>query len=85
MYRNCRGLLLVDPDSRLKLSLTLLSHFGLSIEQNFKMAAELRIPSANVARHGVASRRLQLWKPTHPTQFTIAACENKRKLHGKIF
>jgi hypothetical protein len=70
--------LLVDPDSRLKLSLNILSHFGLSIEQNFEMAAELSISSESVARHGVPSRRLQLWKPTNPTQDTIAACEKKR-------
>ena len=70
--------LLVDPDARLKLSLAILSHFGLSIEQYFEMAAELNISSASVARHGVPSRRLQLWKPVHPTQDTIAACEKKR-------
>jgi len=65
--------ILVDPDSRLKLSLTILSHFGLSIEQNFVLAAELSFSSASVARHGVPSRRLQLWKPKHSTQYTIAA------------
>lgn len=56
--------LLVDPDSRLKLSPAILSYFGLSIEKNFELATELSIPSASVARHGVPSRRLQLWKPT---------------------
>ena len=70
--------LLVDPDSRLKLSPTILSHFGLSFEQNFEMAGELSISSGSAARHGIPSRRLQLWKPTHPTQHTITACEKKR-------
>ena len=75
--------LLVDPDSRLKLSPAILSHFGLSFEQNFEMAAELSFSSASVARHGVPSRRLQLWKPTHSTQYTIAICEKKRKINFK--
>lgn len=70
--------LLVDPDSRLKLSLTILGHLGLSFEQNFEMTAELNMSSASVVRHGVAPRRLQLWKPTLTTQYRIAACEKKR-------
>lgn len=77
--------LLVDPDSRMKLSPELLSHVGLSIEQNFEMVAEHRIPSASVARHGVASRCLQIWKPTSPKQYIITTCENKRKIYGKTF
>ena len=70
--------LLVDTDSRLKLSLAILSHFGLSIEQHFEMAAELSISSASVPRHGVPSRKLQLWKPTYPTQDIVTACKKMR-------
>jgi hypothetical protein len=70
--------LLVDSDNPLKLSLTLLSDFGLSAEQNFEIAADLNIPATTIARHGIPSRRLQLWKPTQPTQFATATCEKKR-------
>jgi hypothetical protein len=70
--------LLIDPDSMMKLSLTILSNLGISFEQNFEMAADLNIPSTSIARYGIPSRRLELWKPTHPTQQIIAACEQKR-------
>ncbi len=70
--------LLVDPDNRKRLSPEILSYFGLSFEQDYELAAELRIFFANVARHGVPSQRVQLWKPIHPIQNTIAVCEMKR-------
>jgi hypothetical protein len=70
--------LLVDPDSITKLSPTILNSSGLNFEQNFEMATKIDIPPENLQRWGVASRQLQLWKPTQPTQFTIAACEKKR-------
>ncbi len=73
--------LLIDPDSLFKLSPTILSHLGLNFEQNFELATEISISSASyIAGWGVPSRRLQLWKPTHATQDTIAACEKKRNL-----
>lgn len=69
--------LLIDSDNPLKLSLTILNNFGFSFEQSFEMAADLNIPSTNIVRHGIPSRRLQLWKPKYPTQSTIT-CEKKR-------
>jgi hypothetical protein len=70
--------LLIDDDSLLKLSPTLLNHFGLNFEKDFEMAAELSISPAYIARWGVPSRRLQLWKPRFPIQNKITICEQKR-------
>ena len=70
--------LLIDPDSPVRLSLTILDNFGISFEQDFEMAAELSIPSTNLVRRGVPLHRLQLWKPTRPIQYATAACEKKR-------
>lgn len=70
--------LLIDPDSQMKLSLTILNGFGLIFEQNFALAAEFNIPSTNIARVGIPSKKLQLWMPKYPTRYTTDACEKKR-------
>lgn len=70
--------LLIDSDNPLKLSPSLLNHFGLDFEQGFEMATELSISPATIARHGIPSKRLQLWKPMPPIQNKIAACQQKR-------
>lgn len=70
--------LLVAPDSPLKLSPTILNSIGLSFEKNFEMAAELNIPSTQLARRGIPAGRLQLWKPKQTTQYTIPTCEKER-------
>jgi hypothetical protein len=73
--------LLVDPDSKVKLSPTILNNFGISFEQDFKMVAELNIPPSTTSYNGMPTHRLQLWKPLHATQDDIAVCEQKRTPH----
>ena len=79
---SCRDIaetwLLVDPDSRFKLSPSILSNFGLNFERDFDMAAELNISPTRETRHGVPARKLQIWSPKHSTENTIAICENNR-------
>ena len=78
--------LFVDSDSRQKLSPTILNHFGLSMEKNYEMAAELSTPNARTARHGIPTRLLQLWKPSHSNQDTITACETlKTQYKGYLY
>jgi hypothetical protein len=70
--------LLADSDNPLKLSPTILNYVGLNFEQDFEMVAELHISATNIARHGIPSQRLQLWKPVRLTQNRIAVCEQKQ-------
>ena len=70
--------LLIDTDTPRKLSPAILNNFGIA-EQDFEIAAKLNTPPNSPARWGVASRQLQLWKPTRPIQYASAACEKKRK------
>lgn len=72
--------LLIDSDNLLKLSPTLLNHIGLDFEQDFEMAKELAISPTTVARHGIPSKRLQIWKPKLSTQNRSSVCEQKRNL-----
>jgi len=70
--------LLVDPDGLAKLSPTILNRPDDNFEQYFEMTAELNIPPNSVVRWGIPARRLQLWKPIHSTQYTVATCEKNR-------
>jgi len=70
--------LLIDSDNPLKLLPSLLNHFGLDFEQGYEMATELSISPATIARHGIPSKHLQLWKPMPPIQNKIATCQQKR-------
>jgi hypothetical protein len=66
--------LLVDPDSQSKLSSSVLKPLGLSIETNYQIAAEMTISGNSQPRHGMASHKLQLWKPVHQTSRKVRNC-----------